>query len=112
PDALLANFDAPNEATTMALLEARFADLEERERDVLVRGYRASRETLFRHLSRVADRSRDDAPTSWLSDPAAYEWIRRLYLADRVRIMAGDLTGEQSMKTIGEVTHAMSLPVR
>ena len=112
PTDLLAAFDARNEANTVALLESAFAELDEDERQTLIRGYQASRKTLFKHLSHVAKRSRDGVPTTWLSDPAAYDWVRRLFLADRVRIMAGDLTGQTSMKTIGEVTHAMGVPVR
>ncbi len=112
PEALLAYFERSAEDETAALLEEAFASLDEGERKRLLRAYRASRETLRRHLARVATRTHDDQPSSWLSDPESYAWIRRLYLADRVRIMPGDLTGEQSMATVAAATRALGVPLR
>lgn len=112
PEALLAHFEKGAEQDTVALLEAHYAALPEDERRRIVRAYKASRETLRRHLARVATRTRDGAPSSWLSDAQSYAWIRRLYLADRVRIMAGDLTGSTTMQTIGRVLGELHVPMR
>jgi hypothetical protein len=103
PEAFLANFEPAGEAQAVATIEAAYADRSEAEIKRIRRGYRAARETLRKHLARVSTRKRDGRSTSWLSDPEAYTWIRRLYLGGRVRIMPGDLTGAVSMKTVGSV---------
>ena len=111
PTAFLANFEPEGESAAVATIEAAYAHLDEGERKRIRRGFRAARETLRKHLARVSKRSRNDAPSTWLSDPAAYDWIRRLYLAGRVRIMPGDLTGAISMKTVGANCEQLGTPV-
>jgi hypothetical protein len=107
----LANFEKGGEAAAIETIDAEYAQLDENERKRIRRGFKAARLTLQKHLGRVSSRTRNDNPTSWLSDPEAFDWMRRLYLADRIRIMPGDLTGSTSMKTIGRVCESMGVKV-
>ena len=111
-DELVARFAPEATEETVALLEAALVDRPTSERVGVVRSYKRSRETLRRHLDRVRTRSRDGRPTSWLSDPQLYDWIRRLFQADRVRNLPGDLTGESTMRTIAAAAQQLGVPVR
>jgi hypothetical protein len=64
------------------------------------------------HLERVLKRKQDGEPTSWLSDPVLYDHMRALFQADRVRPMAGNLTGPSALKSAGAAAKAMGTPVR
>ena len=112
PEALLARFDRAQEDASAVFLEASFADLPEPERRRLVRLYRNARETVLVHLRHVIQRERGEVPTTWLSDPAMYQHIRALFLADRVRPMGGDLTGASSLQTAAAAARALGLPFR
>jgi len=100
-----------NEESTLAVLEEAFADRDEDERKRLLREYRADRETVWRHLERVRARHRDDEMTTWLSNPEYYAHVRKLFLNDRIRYEAGDLTGPKTMKLAGEIFTKLDVPV-
>jgi hypothetical protein len=112
PDALLERFAPDQKNASSKLLEEAMADSPDSDRRAVVQNFRGARETLFRHLERVRARTRTDIPSTWLSDPERYAWLRRLFLSDRVRIMAGDLTGPSSMKSIGAAAQALGARVR
>ncbi|MEM7155103.1 MAG: hypothetical protein AAF799_19810 [Myxococcota bacterium] len=112
PRALVDAFESDAQAAVLARLEDAFADRTPAERRRLLQGYRASRETVLRHLHRVIDRRVDGEPASWLSDPAMFEHLQTLYRSGRVRVLPGNLAGESSMQTIGAVTRDLGIPVR
>lgn len=112
PAALVEKFQPGATEPSIALLTAAYADLPEPERRRLTRSYRNSRETVRVHLERVIKRKQDGEPTSWLSDPILYDHIRALFQADRVRPMAGNLTGPSALKSAGAAARAMGVPVR
>ena len=112
PEALHARFDRAQEDASAVLLESGFAGLPEPERRRLVRLYRNARETVLVHLRHVIKRERGEVPTTWLSDPAMYQHIRALFLADRVRPMGGDLTGASSLQTAAAAARAIGVPFR
>jgi hypothetical protein len=110
PQALVDMWDEPNEAETIAVLQEAFADDETRPR--IVRGFKAGRETVYRHLLRVIGRKADGEPASWLSNAEMYEHVRALYQTGRVRMMPGNLAGETSLQTIAAVCKSLDVPVR
>jgi len=101
PRALVDAWHAKNETATRAVLEAAFADMDEKARARILRGFATARETVYRHLERVIARNRGGKPTTWLADPEHYAHIRAMYMTDRVRMMPGNLAGEHSVKTAG-----------
>jgi hypothetical protein len=111
PEAHVAMWDKKNEASTIALLEKAFAERGPDESKRLMRNFRASRETVFRHLQRVISRKRDGAGATWLADPEAYAHVRKLWQSDRIRSIPGDLSGAKSMITIGNVLKAIDVPL-
>lgn len=101
PRALVDAWHSKNETATRAVLEAAFADMDEKARARILRGFATARETVYRHLERVIARNKGGKPTTWLSDPERYAHIRAMYMTDRVRMMPGNLAGEHSVKTAG-----------
>ncbi len=112
PETLLQRWHEDSKAESIALLEQAFAELDEPERKRLIRQYKASRETVYRHLKIVIRRTRDGAATSWLSNPELYAHIRTLYQNDRIRAMGGDLTGGRSLMAVGAAAKALEVPVK
>lgn len=113
PQALLDLWDRKNRDAAKALLEERLAEKFDAKRAArILRGYGINRETVFRHLTRVLARTRDGAPSSWLSDPENYAHIRALYQTGRVRIMHGNLAGQASLRTAAAAAKELGTPMR
>lgn len=112
PEELHARFDAKNKDDSIKLLEEYYADSDPAQRKRYLREYKAARETVFRHLRHVLTRDEKDVNTSWLSNPVMYAHVRTMYLNDRVRILAGDLTGPKTMITFGDAVRALGSTVR
>ncbi len=103
PEALIQYFDAANKDATIAVLEEGFQaqGIEGKQLRTLIGGYKAARETVYRHLIRVLERApRDGEPSTWLSDPEMFAHIQTLHRQGRVRIMSGDLTGQSTLRTV------------
>jgi hypothetical protein len=110
PKTLFERWAPAGEADSVQLIEAMYEGLPEPERKRIVRLYRNARETVYIHLDHVINRTRDGKPSSWLSDPAMYAHIRKLYQSDRIRMMAGDLTGSNSLQTAATAARALEVP--
>ncbi|MBV1858480.1 MAG: hypothetical protein KUG77_08710 [Nannocystaceae bacterium] len=111
PEQLHQRFNATEQDATIALLEEAYADVDKKTRRLRLQTYRASRETIFRHLKHVIERHQGETHTSWLSNPDSYKHIRTLFQNGRVRIMDGDLTGADTMTSIGVAATALQVPV-
>lgn len=112
PAELHQRFNETEQDASLALLEEAYADVDKKTRRLRLQTYRASRETIFRHLKHVIERNQGGAQTSWLSNADYYTHIRTLFQNDRVRIMDGDLTGADTMTSIGVATTKLEVPVR
>lgn len=112
PQTLYARWSREGYDESVKLLEAAYADLPEADRRRIVRLYKAARETVYIHLDRVLRRHQSGQPTSWMSSPEMYARVRELFLADRVRMMAGDLTGSSSLQSVGAAAKALGVPIR
>ena len=80
--------------------------------DGVVRMLRGNRRMLHSYLSRVKSRRWDGAGVSWLSEPALYARVRRLFFGGRIIARAGDVTGAQTLRAVGEATRRLGVPVR
>jgi hypothetical protein len=112
PASLVEKFQASATESSIALLTAAYADLPEPERRRLIRLYRNARETVRIHVERVIKRKQDGEPTTWLSDATLYDHIRAMFLADRVRPMAGNLIGPNSLQTAATAARALGTTIR
>lgn len=112
PQTLFDRWAEASAAASVQILETAYAELPELDRRRIIRLYRAARETVHIHLDRVIRRNQGGKPSAWLSDPALYARVRAMFLADRVRMMAGDLTGTSSLQSVGAAARAMNLPIR
>ncbi len=103
-----------NQAEAVALLEAQLpaAGLGDKRVRRIVRGFKAGRETVYRHLRRVLNRRRGGRNVTWLSDPDSYAHIRALYKTQRVRIMQGNLAGADSMRSAAAACEALGETMR
>jgi hypothetical protein len=112
PQTLYARWSPAGAAESAQIIEAAYAALPDADRRRIVRLYKAARETVYIHLDRVLRRHQGGQPTSWMSNPEMYAYVRALFLADRVRMMAGDLTGPSSLQTVGAAAKALGVPIR
>jgi len=112
PEQLHQRFSAAEQDASVALLEEAYTDVDDKTRRHRLQTYKASRETIFRHLKHVIARHQGDEQTSWLSNADHYKHIRTLFQNDRVRVMDGDLTGKDTMTSIGVATTKLEVPVR
>lgn len=112
PAELHQRFNETEQDASLALLEEAYADVDKKTKRLRLQTYRASRETIFRHLKHVIERNQGGAQTSWLSNVDYYNHIRTLFQNDRVRIMDGDLTGADTMTSVGVATTKLGVPVR
>jgi len=111
-ETLVNHFEKGQASATVAILEEALADMDDAERRRFIRSYKGSRETVYRNLKLVLQRKRDGAPSSWLSNPEMYDHIRKLWMAGRVRTMGGDLTGSNTLQTVGKVAADLEIPIR
>ncbi len=112
PAQLHERFNASEQDASLALLEEAYADVDAKTKRLRLQTYKASRETIYRHLKHVIERHQGDEKTSWLSNPEYYAHIRTLFQNDRVRVMDGDLTGKDTMISIGVAATKLEVPVR
>lgn len=105
-------FESGQSSAAVAILEGALADADPGERKRIIRSYKASRETVYRNLQKVLRRTRNDALSSWLSNPEMYNHVRKLWMAGRVRTMGGDLTGDNTLHTVGNVAADLGIPIR
>jgi hypothetical protein len=111
PQALIERWNEPNEPESEALLQRALADEDPKLVRRIIQGYRAGRETVYRHLLRVVARKRGGQPTSWLSDEQMYAHVRAMYQTGRVRIMTGNLAGTASVRTAAAAAQSLDVPV-
>lgn len=81
--------------------------------------YRNWRSFMHRHFQKKVVRLRrtrikkgDKRPFSWLHTDATYQYIRKMFQHDRIRVMKGDLLAKVSLRGIGKVTHKLGVPMR
>jgi len=110
PGAFLAFWDrSGTTAVREALASAGIGEAERNELWALYREYKAP---LRHHFGRVAGLEAGGLPSSWLSDPQAYAWVRALCETDRVRILHGDLLGRTVLPAIAAAHERLGVPVR
>ncbi len=112
PQALVAMWSPEAEEQTKTLLEESLADMDEKDLRRLLIGFRVGRETVYRHLSRVVERTAGGEPASWLSDADKFAHMQALYETGRVRVMVGNLAGDKSLKTIAKACDDLGVKVR
>ena len=110
PDALLAWFSEERADEAAARIEAALAG--EPDAAEVARTYRRNRGRFAGYLRHVARLSRDGRGTSWLSDPALYARVRRLFADGRVIARTGDVTGATTLRAVGAATSRLGAPVR
>jgi hypothetical protein len=110
PAAFVSRFDEANEEATAALLERELAA--DPDAPAIVRTFRRNRGRFAGYLAHVRILERDGRPTSWLSDPALYARIRRLFTTDRVIARTADVTGTTTLRAIGAAARRLRIPVR
>ena len=107
PDQLIAYFADDARDSSLALLDEGLSDVSAADRIRTKTTFKVVRRTLYEHLQEMKERTYGGVPTSWVSDPQLYGYIRRMYETDRIRIMPGDLTGENAMSSIAASVEAL-----
>jgi hypothetical protein len=97
PDALLDYFAEDNRDATLAILDR---ELPGADRVRARTTFRIVREALHEHLTEIRTQEHEGQPTTWMSDPDAYGYVRRMFITDRIRIMPGNLGGDRTMATV------------
>jgi hypothetical protein len=80
--------------------------------DELKRIYGRTRKQLGTYFRECLQRRRERYPTSWLSDPALYRYVRAMMEADRVRFLRGDLLGPTTVRGVAETARKLGVSIR
>lgn len=107
PAAFLALFDARARSAAREAIAAGLASDGPDPRSRAQALFEAQRETLAVYLQRV----REEQAGSWLADPAAYTYVRKMFAAGRIRVLQGNLTGRTTMADIAAAARALASPV-
>jgi hypothetical protein len=107
---LLGRFAAARASETAALIAEALAD--DPRRDAVVRYFRERRPWFARYLERSARRTHHGAPVAWVGDDAMYAHIRALHRAGRIVAFNGDVTGDRTLRAVGDVARRIGTIVR
>ncbi|MBI5490171.1 MAG: hypothetical protein HY905_22745 [Deltaproteobacteria bacterium] len=112
PDAaaFLAFFERDGTTAALEVLDASRDDEDDREE--LRELYKEYKPSLRHYFQRLATLEADGKPSTWLSDPEAYAWVRAAFVAGRVRTLKGDLLGRTVLPAIASAQHRLDMPVR
>lgn len=91
------------------LIEKGYTD--EKEKAAALRAYSKARPTVERRLKRVAAQMEKLSLTSFLTDAGDYAYIRDLFLKNRVFMVRGDLTAQNTVIAIGQATAKAGMKV-
>lgn len=109
PEALIARFDEDQLGPTTELLRTSLAGDPLAERIVTM--YRNHRRWVSRYLRRHVPYGRRGGIT-WLTDRGHYDYVREMFRAGRIVARNGDVTGERTMRAVGDAARRAGLPVR
>jgi hypothetical protein len=104
----LSRFDSKGKAEAVKILETEYAA--HPDRAGIISAYNGYRGTIAAYYKTVARRAK--LKNHFLHDPAGYEYLRQLAAADRIRVLRGDLLKDKSLKGVGQITHALAVPMR
>ncbi|MCB9555624.1 MAG: hypothetical protein H6707_05935 [Deltaproteobacteria bacterium] len=77
----------------------------------IVSDFKTYRRSLHRHLVTMFKLGRW-RNLHWLASASDYRFLREMFLTDRIRIMAGDLLKQTTLREIGRATRQLGVPVR
>lgn len=107
-DGFIALWDRAQRKKARAVLAKEYgsrADLKQ-----IQRIYRAFRREIYATFRRIRGMHRK--PAHWLHSEKDYRYIRQMFLADRIRVMKGDLLKDKSLIGIGKAAKKLGVPVR
>ena len=106
---LVSRFTDDAEEESMSLLRSKLGA--GAETDAVVKQYRRFRSRWHIYLQRVRRLEHDGSPFGWLADQEMYDSTRALFENGRIIARAGDVTGEQTVRSMGNVTKSLGLEV-
>lgn len=71
-----------------------------------------NRAVLYEHYKSISLPSKENGDFGWLRNPENYEYIRHLYLNDRISIHGGDLLKDKTLYNIGEAAKQLGIKIR
>lgn len=109
PETLIKLLGGKHDDEVKAALTARW-DAEEATR--LYPHYQRYRHYLSKHLTGERTIMRNGVPVTWMSDPALYDYVRKLMIERRVVARIGDLHGEKTLLGIGTAASAAKITLK
>lgn len=110
PEALIARFSEERQRETAKLLDEAFEDHPHRRR--IVRYWKSRHAAWHAYLDRVRRNPRAEKRRTWLASQESYDWVKGLHENGRVVAFTGDLTGETTLRAVGDAAEELGLPVR
>jgi hypothetical protein len=107
--AFLARWTKANSKQTLALLQKTYGDGVEARR--IARTYRWARKTVGRYFTRMM-RVGKRRSYHWLHSGEAYNYVRAMFRAGRIRILGGDLLKPTALTSIGAAARKLGIPIR
>jgi len=82
------------------------------EQKRLEKVYQKSRNLVVDRLARIRATYRKVKVKTFLDDQKQYDFLRSLFMSNRVFALRGDLTGNKTYRQIGETLRSLGIPVR
>lgn len=110
PEEFLALWDKEKEEEALAIIQKHEGD--NPSLDKIEKVFKKYSGNLSAYFGKMITLKKHGAPVTWLSDPEAYATIRRMYAADRLRLMVGNLMGDKALKGIGKAAKELGITIR
>lgn len=109
-DSFLTKWSTPSLASSVKLLEKTYRDHRNRRR--IIKIFRRFQRRMYSHMvSRYKGKLGKKYP-NWLNRKSSYQYIRKMYQQDRIRVLFGNLLGKTTLREIGKAARKAKIPVR
>jgi len=109
PDEFINYWKEENKDKTINLIKESF---DEKLASHLTNIFIKSRPSLSHYFEILRTKKRGNKPVSWLSDIEMFDFIKKMFIAGRIRTMLGNLVGERALKGIGNTARELGVTIR
>lgn len=106
----LEKWNPKNRKSSLAILEKYYPD--HPEFSYMLRILNNHGKELYTHYKTSARKVKTGSEFGWLRNADQYEYIRHMYLNDRIAIVPGDMLKDKSIRSIGNAAKKMGIPIR
>ena len=112
PQEFVSMFNSKNKDKTIQIIKEFYASSSELDQNILVRFFTGYQTKLQGHYTRSLTPIKEMPSFGWLANPENYQYIRTMHQQNRIIPVAGDMLGENGLRSIGDTAKKMNIPIR